>query len=221
MPKEQVIFCENFEEVTRPPTGWWVEGGQMVWIEDGHLHVRADPEEQGQPGYVCTVWNAKKFSGDIRVEYDAHVVDSAVDANNVNFFLLYSDPSGESLYKTRDTRSNAEYGHYHVLNGYIFTFLNDFQGDGGTYPDGSTRARMRMRRCPGFQLMTETYDYHCRQGMTYHLAISKVGGDLSFAVDGEVYLQGHDDTPWTEGLIGLRTFRTQLWWDNIVVTAIT
>jgi hypothetical protein len=79
---------------------------------------------------------------------------------------------------------------------------------------------MRMRRCPGFQLMTETYDNHCRRGVTYHVTVTKVDGDLSFAVDGVVYLKAHDDTPWTEGLIGLRTFRTQLWWDNIVVTAL-
>ena len=221
MSEEHVLFFEDFggcEGDSPLPADWWVEGGEKTWIEGGHLRVKANPEGTQQPGCVCTVWNRKIFRGDVRVEFDAHILNSTIDADNVNFFLLYSDPSERSLYKSRGTRAGGEYQLYHNLNGYIFTFLNDRDAGGGRYEDGSTKARFRVRRCPGFRIVTETYGYHCRKGITYHMTITKRGGCLTFAVDDTVYLEGHDDRPWTEGLIGLRTFQTDLWWDNIKVT---
>ena len=53
--------------------------------------------------------------------------------------------------------------------------------------------------------------------ITYHVTITKKEGDLTLEADGNVYLEGHDDTLWMCGLIGLRTFQTDLWWDNIKV----
>ena len=221
MAEEKVLLFEDFEgyENGSPPPGdWWVEGGEGVWIEDGHIRVKANPETPGK--HVCTVWHRQSFPGNVRVAFDSQVIDSTIDANNINFFLLYTDPSGRPLYETRESRESSAYGLYHVLDGYIFTFLNDFRLEGGAYEDGSSRGRMRMRRCPGFQLMTETYEYHCKKGVTYHVTITKQDGDITFAVDGKEYLKGHDDNPWTEGLIGLRTFQTDLWWDNIKVVEI-
>jgi hypothetical protein len=216
-----VLMFEDFsgcEDGSTSPEDWWVEGGEKVWIEEGHIRVKANPAGKGQPGNVATVWHKQVFPGDIQVDFDAHVIDSTIDANNINFFLLYTDPGGQPLYETRASRESSAYNLYHVLNGYIFTFLNDFHGEADPYDDGSTKGRMRMRRCPGFELMTETYAYHCRKGVTYHVTITKRGGDIAFAVDGKVYLEEHDADPWTEGLIGLRTFQTDLWWDNIKVT---
>lgn len=46
------------------------------------------------------------------------------------------------------------------------------------------------------------------------------GTHLSYAVDGVVYAEADDPEPLRGGHIGLRTFHTQLWWDNIVVTAL-
>ena len=219
MADEHVLFFEDFEgyeDGSSLPADWWVEGGEKTWIEAGRLRVKANPDHQ--PGHVCTVWHRKPFFGNVRVEFDACVVHSTINANNINFFLLYSDPSGESLYESRASRADGGYQLYHNLNGYIFTFLNDRDGGGGRYEDGATKARFRIRRCPGFRIMTETYGYHCRKGITYHMTIARRGSCLTFAVDGTVYLEGRDDSPWTEGLIGLRTFQTDLWWDNIKVT---
>lgn len=209
-----------FEDFSRGMDNWWVEGGQKVWIEDNHLHMKADgpKETRKEGGHVCTVWCKKQLPGDITVEFDAHVIESCIDANNINFFMCYSDPSGKPIYDSRESRADAGYKRYHNLTGHIFTFLNDFQKKGGTYPDGSPKARFRMRRCPGFKLMTEAFAYHCRKEQTYHITITKKDGDITYAVDGKVYLKGHDDNPLTGGLIGLRTYQTYLWWDNIKVT---
>ena len=221
---EPVLFREDFDDLPdgdRLPDGWWVEGGQRVWIEDGRLHVRANPELGSEVGHkVCTVWCNREFSGDLRVEFDAHVVASGREVNNINFFFMYSDPTGQPLYESREARASADYRYYHGLNGYIVTFLQDVADTGQRWPDGTPKARFRLRRCPGFQLIDEAFDYHCRQGVTYHVAMMRRGTHLSYAVDGVVYAEADDPEPLTHGLIGLRTFHTELWWDNIVVTGL-
>ena len=214
--EENVLLFEDFSEGM---DNWWVEGGVNTWVEDERLHMNANPEGEGkQPGYVATVWCKQEFSGDVKVEFDAHVVASATDVNNINFFLLYSDPEGTPLYETRESRADAGYKLYHVLNGNIFTFLNDTRKESQDTPLDERVARIRIRHCPGFELLAESYDYHCRQGVTYHIELIKQGTKLSLSVDGNLLLETEDPEPHTSGLIGLRTFRTYLWWDNIKVT---
>jgi len=208
-----------FEDFSHGMDRWWVEGGERVWVENGRLRVDADPGANAR-GHVATVWCKIPHPGDVRVDFDAHVISSSRDVNNINFFLCYSDPSGRPLFDTRRQRASGAYKLYHQLNGYIFTFLKDVKHAGGVYPDGSAKARFRMRRCPGFRLMTETYAYHCEAGRTYHVTITKRGGELTYAVDGTVYMKQTDPQPLGGGLLGLRTFRTDLWWDNIKVVAL-
>ncbi len=211
----EVVFFEDFEQTLGEtlPVGWWVEGGEQVFVEDGHLRVIANPMADHKLKKVCTVWNKQVFSGNLKVEFDAHVLNSRIDANNINFFFLYSDPAGVSLFDTQQFRQSAAYKLYHNLNGYIFTFLNDFRNE-----QKGDQARMRMRRCPGFKLITEIYGYHCQKNTTYHVTITKIGSQLTFAVDDKIYLKTTDNQVWDKGLIGLRTFQTDLWWDNIKVT---
>lgn len=194
---------------------WWVEGGERVWVEDGRLHVKADPAGKGSAGAVATVWHRAVQPGDFDLELDAHVVSSSADANNINLFFGYTDPSGFPLEQTKHLRKNAAYSLYHQLNGYIVTFLNDAEGAGGKAADGSTKARVRIRRNPGFKLLAETFAYHCRPGVTYHLRLVKRGGEIRFAVDGKELLRATDPEPLGPGYFGLRTYRTWLWWDNI------
>lgn len=54
----------------------------------------------------------------------------------------------------------------------------------------------------------------------YHVEIVKNHGRLTCAVDNSLYLDVTDPTPHTEGLVGFRTFRTDLWFDNLTVTAL-
>jgi hypothetical protein len=39
-------------------------------------------------------------------------------------------------------------------------------------------------------------------------------------VDGETLLEADDPEPWQGGLLGLRTYRTFLWWDNLRLNSI-
>ncbi|MCD6360696.1 MAG: DUF1961 family protein [Armatimonadetes bacterium] len=218
---ENVVLFEDFSGEWNPETGkWWVEGGEKVWVEDGRLHMKADPEAPDDPRYVATVWCRQPISGDVRIEYDAHVISSSTGVNNINFFFFYSDPAGASLYSTRADRADAAYKKYHVLRGNIVTFLRDVRhGPEGT-PRNELPGRVRIRHCPGFELLGETYAYHCNEGVTYHCEIVRRGTKISFSVDGNLLLEVEEPQPPSSGLIGLRTFRTWLWWDNIKVTAL-
>jgi len=214
MTEAHMLLSVDFDAYpngSAPPDDWWVEGGERVWVDDGHLRVKADPPGARDPGYVCTVWHKTPVDGELHVAFDAHVIDSSCDANNINFFLLYADPAGTPLHETRGDRADGAYGHYHGLNGMIVTFLNDTDS-------GSGKARFRMRRCPGFRLVDENYDYHCRTGVTYHVELTRLGGEVACAVDGTTYLRWTDPDPLARGLIGFRTYRTDLWWDHLRVT---
>ena len=216
--EDSVVLFEDFSEGM---DNWWVEGGERVWVEDGHLRVAADPAEGVEAPGVATVWCRQEIGGDVKIEFDAHVISSSIAANNINFFMFYSDPDGTPLYDTREDRADAGYGKYHVLNGNIITFLNDRHGEASGADDADdSKARVRIRHCPGFELLAEAFGYHCRQGVTYHVEIVRRGTQILFSVDGKLTLGIEDpDTP-ERGLIGLRTFRTDLWWDNIKVTAL-
>jgi len=212
----KLLFSDDF---SKGMDNWWVEGGVKTWVQDGRLHMNSDPggdRSNRQGGYVCTAWCKQEFSGDVKVELDAHVLKSDIDANNINLFLHYTDPSGKPLYETRESRADAAYKKYHDLNGNIFTFLNDTGQE--AVEQKLDRARVRIRHCPGFELLTETYAYHCRKDVTYHIELVKQGGKLTITVDGNELLTADDPAPHDGGLFGLRTFRTYLWWDNIRVT---
>jgi hypothetical protein len=209
-------WCQHVidESFTSGMENWWSEGGERVWVQDGRLYVKAD--NPGVPGgTVAAVWCKIPHPADFRLELDAHVVSSSIKANNINLFFSYVDPAGTPLFETRDARRSADYKLYHSLNGYIVTFLNDAAAEGGRNPDGSTKARVRIRRNPGFHLLAEKFADRCLQGTTYHLAVEKRGGMIVFLVDGTEVLRAADPQPLGGGLLGLRTFRTYLWWDNV------
>ena len=203
------------EDFSHGLSNWWVEGGERTWIENGRLMMKADPAEKGPKAAVATVWNRTVQPGDFELELDSQVISSSQNVNNINLFFSYTDPSGRPLESSAESRQSAEYALYHKLNGYILTFLNDAEAAGGRDANGATKARIRIRRNPGFNLLAETFAYECRPGVTYHLKLVKKGGDIRFAVDGKEVLRAVDPAPLSGGYFGLRTFRTLLWWDNI------
>lgn len=204
-PREPRIGRDWQEDFSAGMERWWSEGGERVWVADGRLHEWADkPDQPG--GGVATVWCREPLPADFECEVEAHVVGSSIEANNINLFFCYSDPSGRPLEETREARRSADYRLYHALNGYIVTFLNE---------DG--KARIRLRRNPGFNLLAEERVGECRAGTTYRLKFRKQGGELVFSVDGRELARFTDPGPWRGGLLGLRTYRTNLWWDNIKV----
>jgi hypothetical protein len=218
VPVPKVLFMEDFDSYSdgpKLPIGFWHEGSKAVRIENGRLHADANLDNNGEDYGASTIWLDKTFEGDICVEFDAHVLSSDGEKNNINFFFLFSDPSGRSLRQTMNKRADGQYGKYHKLSGYVFTFLAN--GNPGN-------ARFRMRDDPGFHLLQENFAYECKQNKTYHVTVSKERNRITYEVDGTVYMDKVDDTANPEhksGIIGFRTWHTELWWDNLKITELS
>ncbi|MHC4517981.1 MAG: DUF1961 family protein [Planctomycetota bacterium] len=206
--REEVIFAEHFDYPDGPLPGRWWSEGDVAKIRNGRLHVDADAGQLRR----STIWLDRIFHGDLRVEYDVCVLNSADVANNMNLFFLYSDPSGSPLRDSKQSRADGNYPRYHKLNGYIFT--NVANGDG-------VPARFRFRDCPGFNLVAESRRHENRQRTVYHVTIEKRGNRFTCRIDGHLILDATDEefNPLHDGgLMGFRTWHTELWWDNFVVT---
>jgi hypothetical protein len=214
-PTQKVLFVEDFDSYadgSKLPADWWREGSKAVRLENGHLHADANLDGNGEDYGTSTIWLDKIFEGDIKVDFDAHVIASDDEKNNINFFFLFSDPSGRSLHQTKNERTDGQYAKYHKLNGYVFTFLANGNPE---------NARFRMRDDPGFHLLQEKFAYECKQNKTYHISITKKGNRITYSVDGAVYMDKIDDTANPEhksGIIGFRTWHTDMCWDNLKVT---
>jgi hypothetical protein len=211
-----VIFSDTFSYPNgAPPSNYWSEGNAAS-IQNGQLYVNAN----GGAHNASTIWLNQVFSGDLRIEYDAHVISSNTDKiNNINHFVLFSDSSGTPLYDTRAGRSDGAYAKYHSLNGYIITYVND-KGSAETPP-----ARFRLRDVPTFSnLLQEANTYNAAGGVTRHVVIEKIGNRITYRVDGVLALDKVDDQfnpAHNSGLIGFRTAATELWYDNLVVTSLS
>lgn len=216
----QVLFEADFEEADTPwgtlPDGWWFEGeqsGAQARVLDGHLTLDSDSTEQRQG----TLWLDRELPADVEVSFDVHVVASRVNANNMNLFLGFRDQNGKPLPSTQSERSESGYDLYHSdhLTGTIITFL----------PTGPEQeARVRVRQVPPFNPVLEEYKgYHARAGQTYHIDVLRRGDRLKFSVDGKVLVDTrlpNKSNIEPGGYLGFRTWRTNLWWDNLVVRSV-
>ncbi len=205
--QSQILLNETFDYPDGElPDVFWSEGCKGV-VKNRKLFVDADTT-----GFrASTIWLDREFSGDMSVEFDAHVVSSGDTANNINFFIMYADPNGTPLRKTASERASASYRSYHRLDGYIFT--NVANGD----PEN---ARYRFRDNPGFNLLGEAFGGTSKIGETYHIKISRVGNRFRYRVNDRVVLDIGDDrfNPVHErGLMGIRTWHTALWIDNLII----
>ncbi len=207
------IYTDDF----RSMDNYWIEGGEGAWVSENRIYQKANPADKNGP-VVSTIWCRDQFPENVEIHVKACVIESVVGANNINLFLSYTDPAGESLYDTRDERKDGGYPHYHTLNGYIFTFLSDWQLTKNDKVIGDEpEARYRIRRCPGFHLMNEKYGNKNVAGVVYQLVIRKYKGTLSFSVNGETILEATDQVPLSGGYFGFRTFRTFLWWSDLEI----
>lgn len=206
----QVLLKETFDYPDGPlPEKWWAEGNAAS-IRNNHLYVDAD-----ESGYRrATVWLNRVFQGDIQVEFQVHFIASSDKANNNNFFFLFSNPGEKTLFQTREQRTDGNYPKYHKLSGYIFTHvLND-----------ANKTRFRFRDCPGFHLLKETFAGKSAIGKTYRVKITKRKNRMQYQLDNKTIFEVVDDRQnptHQKGLLGFRTWHTELWWDDLVVKKIT
>jgi len=209
---EKLIYEESFGTNGALPSKWWSEGSSKAKVENGHLYLDANPDGNGEDQNAGTLWLNKEFSGDLKITFDVRILSSKEQSNNMNLFFLFSDPAGKSLYSTRSSRSAGTYKLYHDLNGYAVTWVAN-----GT-PDA---ARFRVRDLPGFDnLLAEKNTFEAKSNTTYAVELTRIGKTITYAVNGTTRLSVTDDKyndPHQKGLIGFRTWQTELWWDNLKV----
>ncbi len=212
------LFVENFDAPMETPwgtlpTGWWIEGeaaGARARIEEGHLLLDATAPES--PG--ATVWLDRELPRETEVSFDVHVIDAVGAANNMNLLFQFHDPKSSVLRENRAERADGKYSRYHSerLTGTILTFLANGNPE---------EARVRVRHVPPFDPVVQEFrGYHARKAHTYHVQVARRGDRFTCHIDGQKVLDtilppAAPDA--SGGYLGFRTWRTKLWWDNVVI----
>ncbi len=207
---EQVLLKESFNYPNgQLPTHFWSEGCPGV-IRNGRLFIDADTV-----GFrASSVWLDQELKGNLSIEFDVFLLSSSDDANNVNTFFMYRDPSGNSLKQSADLRSDGLYSRYHKLQGYIFT--NVTNGD-------TSNIRYRFRENAGFRLVEQQQMKRADRNSPVHIKITKKANRIRYWEDGhkifDKTLTGRDKL-YEHGLFGFRTWHTALEIDNLIIKKI-
>lgn len=184
----ELLHQEDFEG---PLRRWRFDGRGRIWAEDGRLQMDA-----GQ--FESTAWFTEEMEGDIAVTWEAHVL-SPGGARNINLIFLATAADGGDVLTVPFT---GQYSEYHRLPNYIWTL---------------TSTHTRLRRNPGFQLLSEDLSTVTESQRTYRLALTIEGGRIHCYVDGRLIHDATDANPHPKGKLAFRTYRTRLWWDNLRV----
>jgi hypothetical protein len=168
----QRVFQDNFDDLRH----WSVESTGTATTSNQQLVI--DCHSNNRPG--ATVWCRQPFSGPTVIEYTA-VAEAG--ANNLNF-ILYASNSPAGLLETTEQRTGA-YPQYHVFPNYIVTYLTAVDDGASEAARSVTPWRVRFRKNPGFNLLTERFvettdDSGRQQLLTY---VFEVGGHMSFCAN--------------------------------------
>lgn len=182
----QLLHREDFDG---PLRRWRFDGRGRVWAEEGRLQMDAGRFES-------TAWFTEEMEGDIAVTWEAHVL-SPGGARNINLFFFATAPGGGDVLTLPLT---GQYSEYHRLPNYIWTL---------------TSTHTRLRRNPGFELLSEDTQTVTESNRTYRLALTVEQGRIRCYVDGRLIHDATDANPHRKGKLAFRTFQTRLWWDNL------
>lgn len=199
MPAEQItlggqhlmvklLYHENF---SGPAKRWRYDGRGRVWVENGRLQMDAT-------GVESTAWFTKEVQGNLLITYQAHILPP-VDANNINLIFLASAPNGGDVLKLY---FSGRYSEYQDIPDYIWTITN---------------THTRLRRDPGFTIVSEDRKTLPEPNKTYQLAVTVWRGLIRCFIDGRLIHSYRDPHPHTKGKLAFRTWHTRLWWDNLSI----
>jgi len=200
-------FRDHFDDLD----DWLVESTGKLAVEKNWL--KWDCFSSGKQ--AGTVWCKRRFSGPTVVEYDA-VAEAG--ARNLNFIFYATHPQG--LLETTNSHTGT-YGQYHVFPNYIITYLTPpVEGKPGAFSD--TQWRIRFRKNPGFELLTERMvetnrDVARRRRITY---VFDAEGRMELYVDGQLLHAFHNKSPYRSGYHGFRTWNSDVRYANFSVYSI-
>ena len=180
-------------------------GEGSVYIKDHKLFL--DDTLYGK-GLTC--WLKKEFKGDIEISFDACAVEPCF-ASNINFFFCAKPLEGESLDLLEFSGSYAQY--HEKAQMYIVTQTGDFENVNGKSNIGYSR----LRKDPGFALLSETYDMKTVLNQLYRFNIQKSKNQITVNINDKPIHQYKDENLYEGGLLGFRTYYTKLWIDHFKV----
>ncbi|SDD03676.1 DUF6250 domain-containing protein [Niabella drilacis] len=205
--KDTVVVNETFNDPDGAlPAFFWSEGNAAS-VKNGRLFIDADTTGSR----AATIWLDRELAGDLSVEFDVYLLSSSDDANNVNIFFMYGDPSGRPLRQTAASRQDGLYRRYHTLSGYIFTNVTN---------EDPGRVRYRFRRNPGFKRVSESFGPRAGRGGKLHIKLVKKGDQFEYWENNRKTLEASDTGPCEKGLFGFRTWHTSMEIDNLLIKRI-
>jgi hypothetical protein len=175
---------------------WSAEGKGKHWLADGKLFMDCLTNgQESTPG--MTLWLKPELSGDIYISYETMVLEPE-NWNNLNFFLMGRALDGR---RASEAGFNGDYGQYHK--------------EAKTYIGTLTYKWSRMRRDPGFHVISEDFNTTGEVNQKYFFEITKRGKILEWRINGKLVHHAEDDDPYNSGQFALRSAGTFSWVRNL------
>ncbi len=200
---EKLIYKNDFENAD----GLSCDGNGKWWVSDSRLYI--DDSETDKSG--MTIWIREEMPKDIRIVFNAMVVPPRM-ANNINFFFAAKTIDGGYI---PDAGFRGGYGQYHEeADLHILTCTGNNPEMGGG-PGWS-----RLRRDPGFILLSEDADFETLIEVPYKIEIIKNGDKITAMANDKILHDIVVDEPLDGGCIGFRTWKTKVYFEDISVYSI-
>jgi len=207
MEKQKVLATGHFKDVLQ----YW-----MPEAEDRYRlsYLEADSSLDIKASKGLTLWYKLPFEGDIRIQYEACVVDGGdlLDrVSDLNCFWMASDPVyPDSIFARKHFRESS-FGRYYSLQLYYMGFGGNqntttrFRRYDGNYDD----FHKNMKRP---EVLSEYKDpaHLIRPNHWYTIEITVQHGSVRYIQDGEVLVDYTDSSPLTKGWFGIRTTESHL-----------
>ncbi len=168
--RSKLLFQEEFDGNL---AHWSVEGkGKLEVTEDNRLLVTSTPESEG-----IAVWTVQDFSGDFHLEYEVELPETA----GINLaFICARGIRDEDILKELPPRNGN-------LNEYTRGQIRNYHIAYHCYtPEGQHASGSRVRKNPGFMLLSSTDDDPCKENRPYFINIVKIDNRIQFFVDNQL-----------------------------------
>ncbi|MFA4868402.1 MAG: DUF1961 family protein [Pedobacter sp.] len=189
------LIKENFND-NNWKLRWEVETTDaIIKVSNGKLFIT-------DHGIGTTLWNKMEFPKNLIVKYRVRAEGKKEDnKTNFNLFSHAKGIDGKSLVVGKESKRTGAYNQYHNIPNYISTF---------------TFKHSRIRKDPGFILLSDSKEYSVTDKI-YQIVYAVSNGHIRYYVDGKKIHDVIDDTPLEGGKIGIRTWDTEAWWDDIEI----
>jgi hypothetical protein len=179
---------------------WIMEGRAETSAMPAGLLVVTTPAPDGtNPG--ATLWWHEELPADVLIEFLAGAeLPAENNAANLNLILHAREADGSPYRADR----SGKYDEYHQIPNYILTLTGGFQ-----------EGWARVRRNPGFGLLSENQEIRSEPGKNYHVRVAITGGRLRYWLNGRLIHDLRDPNPLPGGRFALRTWRSRVWWSDL------